>query len=68
MGARGPAPGSITVLPTVKTRKKVPINSTKYFLIQAAHKNQIAVEANAKMRLFYRASLDLVGGILFLLT
>jgi hypothetical protein len=33
IGASGPAPGSITVLPTVKTRKKVPINSTKYSLI-----------------------------------
>ena len=36
IGASGPAPGSITVLPTVKTRKKVPINSTKYFLITKA--------------------------------
>ena len=35
-GERGrglPAPGGMTVLPTVKTRKKVPMNSTRYFFI-----------------------------------
>jgi len=33
IGASGPAPGEITVAPTVKTRKKVPMNSTRYFFI-----------------------------------
>src|SRR5271157_1807853 len=33
IGARGPAPGEMTVHPTVKTRKKVPMNSTRYFFI-----------------------------------
>src|SRR5208282_6914253 len=32
-GARPPAPGDMTVLPTVKTRKNVPMNSTRYFFI-----------------------------------
>ena len=30
-GARAPAPGSITTLPIVKTRKNVPMNSTDTF-------------------------------------
>jgi hypothetical protein len=33
MGARAPAPGAMTLLPTVKTRKNVPMNSTIYFYI-----------------------------------
>src|SRR5580658_6491706 len=33
IGASGPALGGITVLPTVKTRKKVPMNSTRHFFI-----------------------------------
>jgi hypothetical protein len=33
-GARSPAaPGSTTVMPTVSTRKNVPMNSTRYFFI-----------------------------------
>src|ERR1700690_4605324 len=33
-GARSPtAPGSMTVMPTVSTRKNVPMNSTRYFFI-----------------------------------
>ena len=32
-GARIPAPGGMTVQPTVKTRKKVPMNSTRYFFM-----------------------------------
>src|SRR5580704_17754883 len=32
-GASAPAPGAITVLPTVKTRKNVPMNSTRYVFI-----------------------------------
>jgi hypothetical protein len=32
-GASALAPGSSTVNPTVATRKNVPINSTKYFII-----------------------------------
>src|ERR1035437_1231822 len=35
-GARSPAaPGSMTVMPTVSTRKNVPMNSTRYFFISA---------------------------------
>src|SRR5580698_2807970 len=33
IGASGPAPGATTVQPTVKTRKNVPMNSTRYFFI-----------------------------------
>src|ERR1700741_2364647 len=33
MGASGPAPLSITVQPMVRTRKKVPISSTRYLFI-----------------------------------
>src|ERR1700677_4053744 len=32
-GARIPAPGATTVIPTVKTRKNVPMNSTRYFFM-----------------------------------
>src|SRR3974377_293094 len=32
-GARGPAPLSMTVQPMVRTRKKVPISSTRYLFI-----------------------------------
>src|ERR1035437_6635976 len=32
-GASAPAPGSMTVMPTVRTRKNVPMNSTRYFFI-----------------------------------
>src|ERR1035438_4938643 len=32
-GARLPAPGSMTVMPTVSTKKNVPMNSTRYFFI-----------------------------------
>jgi hypothetical protein len=36
-GAMAPAPGSLTAaIPTVNTRKKVPINSTMYFFIYIA--------------------------------
>jgi hypothetical protein len=35
-GARVPAPGAITVLPMVKTRKGVPMNSTTYFFMPTA--------------------------------
>src|SRR5271157_3650505 len=33
-GASGPAPGAMDVAPTVKTRKNVPMNSTRYFFIR----------------------------------
>src|SRR5215510_6075657 len=33
-GANGPAPFSMTVQPIVRTRKKVPMNSTKYLFIE----------------------------------
>src|SRR5882724_2226907 len=33
-GARFPAPGSITAMPMARTRKKVPMNSTRYFFIR----------------------------------
>src|SRR5438094_6263931 len=33
IGARLPAPGSITHIPTVRTRKNVPMNSVRYFFI-----------------------------------
>src|SRR5690348_11430362 len=32
-GASAPAPGSMTVIPTVMTRKNAPMNSTRYFFI-----------------------------------
>src|SRR6266404_562784 len=33
IGARLPAPGSMTHIPTVRTRKNVPMNSVRYFFI-----------------------------------
>ena len=33
IGAKAPAPGEMTVPPTVKTRKNVPMNSTMYFFM-----------------------------------
>src|SRR5664279_4156146 len=38
-GARLPAPGSMTVMPTVKTKKNVPMNSTRYFFISMIRLN-----------------------------
>ena len=37
-GASGPAPGAMTVQPMVKIRKKVPMNSTRYFFMGAGEK------------------------------
>ena len=33
IGANAPAPGARTVLPMVKTRKNVPMSSTRYFFM-----------------------------------